>query len=339
MSISIFETRKMMEAYEFMPKPRTFLRDTFFKNVRTFDTESIDIDIYKGKRKVAVYVSPNAESNVVSREGYTTDSYKAPYIKEKTVTTAEDVLKRSKGENIYSAKSPEDRASDILAEDMMMLDSRVTRAEEVQASQALFTGELILLDGKKLTFPMESTHKITLSGNDLWSDTTNSDPIVKMEAWRRLLHKDSGISPDTVIMSPEAWNAFRRHTKVEKEMNLLKVDNGQINPQLLPNGVTYYGFIPSLGCDIWGYDEYYLGADGTTEYTMVPAKKVFMGSTRARMDRNYGLIKDLKALYATERFFKSWEEEDPSARFVGCQAAPLLVPVDVNSFLFAQVLS
>jgi hypothetical protein len=57
------------------------------------------------------------------------------------------------------------------------------------------------------------------------------------------------------------------------------------------------------------------------------------------MDKLYGCIKDLSAMYPVARFPKSWEEEDPSARFLLMQSAPLLVPTQIDSFLSAQVLA
>lgn len=100
--ISMFDTRVMLPALEQMFSAKTYLRDTFFKNTQTFETETVDIDVYKGKRRVAVYVSPTDEGQVVTRAGYSTKSYKPPYIKEKMPTSAEDVLKRTYVEYTFS---------------------------------------------------------------------------------------------------------------------------------------------------------------------------------------------------------------------------------------------
>jgi hypothetical protein len=340
MAIDLFETRYMLEALEQGLTPNSFLRDTFFKNVRNFESENVDVDIYKGKRKTAVYVSPIDEGKVISRNGYTTSSYKAPYINHKMVTTAEDVMKRSYGEIVYqNGMTPEDRAAEILAKDMTELDEMITRAEELQAAQAMFTGTITVKDAAVIDFGMANTHKITLVGNDLWSDTTNSDPLAKMRAWRRLLIKDSGVTPDTVILSPEALDALLAHPKVTAKLDLLKLDNGQVDFQTLPNGVTYIGRLKDIGCDLWTYDEWYLDSADNTEKPYVPEKKVWMGSTRARFDRLYGVIKNMKALYSVPRFPSSWVTEDPSARWIKMESSPLLVPVQVDSFLYAQVLS
>jgi hypothetical protein len=309
----------------------------------------VDIDIYKGKRKISVYVSPYSQGKVRARDGYETKTYKPPYIKEKRTTTAADFFKRQIGEPIYSGSSPAQKASQQLAKDLLEMDSCITRAEELQAAQALFTGKVVLTkqkeDGSFITeeinYSPSVSHQIALTGSDLWTDTTEScDPLAKLRSFRRLLVQDSGVSPDIIIMSYDVIDVFLNHPKIKGMGGLspIKVELGQISPQLLPNGVTYWGYLKDIACDIYSYDEWYLDPVDNTEKPMVPEKKIFMGSTKARMDRLYGCIKDLSALYSVPRFPKSWEEEDPSARFLLMQSAPLLVPTQIDSFLSAQVL-
>lgn len=339
MSVSMFDTRVMLQALEMMPPVRTFLRDTFFRNVRTFDVAKVDVDIVKGKRKVAAYVHPNAQGKLVTREGFTTNTYEPPYIKEKMVTTAADILKRQPGENIYGSKSPTEKARIQLAKDLQYLNDRVTRAEEVQASQALFLGEVTVTNGDKIAFGMDTTHKVTLTSTDLWTDTTNSKPLDKLRTWKQMLVKDSGLAPDFLLMGASAYTAFMNHPKTKDgsgAVSSIKVTLGQINPQDLPNGATYVGYLTELGLDIYTYDDIYLGTNDA-ETAFVPTDKILMGSTRARMDRLYGAILDLKSDFEGERFAKSWEEEDPSARFIMMQSAPLLCPHDVNSYMWAKV--
>lgn len=47
--ISMFETRTMLQALEKMFLPKTFLLNTFFSDIETFNTEHVDIDIVKGR--------------------------------------------------------------------------------------------------------------------------------------------------------------------------------------------------------------------------------------------------------------------------------------------------
>lgn len=47
--VSIYEPRHLIEVVRTTPPIRTFLRDRFFSNVKTFPTRRVDIDIVKGK--------------------------------------------------------------------------------------------------------------------------------------------------------------------------------------------------------------------------------------------------------------------------------------------------
>ena len=94
MTISIFDRRYMLAALEELRVPSTFFVKKFFANQVEFDTAHVDVDIYKGKRRVAAYVNPRAQGQAVDRIGYSTYTYEPPYVKPKMATTAEDMLKR-----------------------------------------------------------------------------------------------------------------------------------------------------------------------------------------------------------------------------------------------------
>ena len=59
MAIDIFEVRSMLRQIEQMKAAQSFLRDMFFPEVNVSTTPKVDIDIVKGKRRVAPYVSDN----------------------------------------------------------------------------------------------------------------------------------------------------------------------------------------------------------------------------------------------------------------------------------------
>lgn len=46
-NISIYDPRTMGKLVERMPKVQTFIKSTFFRNVETFDTQKIDVDLRK----------------------------------------------------------------------------------------------------------------------------------------------------------------------------------------------------------------------------------------------------------------------------------------------------
>jgi hypothetical protein len=59
--MDLFDTRTMLEPLETQFSPRTFLLDTFFPMIETHATPYVDIDIVKGKRRMAPVVAPRAE--------------------------------------------------------------------------------------------------------------------------------------------------------------------------------------------------------------------------------------------------------------------------------------
>lgn len=341
--IDLFETRTMLRALEQMKSAKTFLLDTFFRATETSVTKHVDIDIMKGKRKLAPFVSPRSQGKVMDRLGFATRTYTPPYVKPKMVTTAQDFLTRSMGEHIYaSADNAATRAAKQVGKDLAYLEEIITRREEWMAAQLLQTGKVVVQgDGvdDEIDFGMDATHIITLTGNDLWSDQTNSTPIEDLRAWRRLILKDSGMNSTDVVMGTDALDAFLDHPDVQSKLDTRRIDLGQIDPRQVPSGAIYYGRIKDVALDLWVYDEWYYDEDTTQDKTLIDTKKIIMGSTQARTARHYGAIQDLDATASVPRFPKSWTEKDPSVRFIMVQSAPLVSLHQVDAFICAAVLS
>lgn len=349
MAVDLFETRTMLEMLEQRIPVRTWFLNTFFNRTKTFGTEAVDIDIRRGRRRLAPFVNPKREGKLVEKRGFHTQSYKPAYVKPKMITTAEDILKRQAGNIIYRTnEGPATYAAKQLGQDMAELDEMITRREEWMAAQALTTGKVrIIGEGvdDEMDFQFLATHLPVLSGSSLWSDHANATPLDDLKAWKRMAAKDSGISPSVALFGLQAIDNFMKCEQVigtdgggKNLFNMRAVDIGEIKPQLLPNGVTYYGRLTEIGIDIYTYEEWYVDDIDENEYPMMPEDRVLMGSPLARCERLYGAIKDLDALAPTARFPKTWKENDPSERILMVQSSPLMVPVEVDAFVSATVL-
>lgn len=348
MPIDIYDTRTMLEAVRQMMPVHTFLKDTFFSTKSTSPNEAIDVDFYKGRRKMAPFVSPRLAGQVITREGFVTKTYKPPMIKPMRAITGDDIIKRSMGETIYSTKSPDERAAEMAARDLAELDESITRREEWMASQVLFTGKVHMIgEGVDQVLDYNFSNNVALTGTDQWSDPA-SDPIADLKGWRLKVIQQSGVTPDIVVMASDVVDAFINHAKVQKVMDNTRIMLGQINPRQLPNGVTYIGSITSLGLDIYSYDEWYVDDEtdpaNPTEKPMVPAGNVLVGSTRARSTFAYGaviLTDNITKQFITvegERVPDSWVEKNPPVRYLQLNSRPLPIPHEVDSWYVAQVL-
>lgn len=337
--ISLFDTRAMLAALEQAKPAKSFFLDTFFRASEVHTTRYVDIDIQKGKRRMAPFVSPKQEGKVITRLGFKTETYAPPYVKPKMVTTAEDILKREMGQTIYQGgATPRQMAERQLGKDLGTMDEMIRRREEWMAAQALLTGKVAIVgDGvdDEIDFSMEATHLPTLTSTDKWDDLTNSQPIEDLEDWSELIAKDSGLTADIIVMGAGAARLFMKNTNVQKMMNIWNFNLGRIEPGQIAPGVRRLGAIDAVAT-IYVYHEWYIDDNGV-EQPMMGDKQVLLGSSQARTARHYGAIQDLKANGAVPRFPKSWEVEDPSARFVMLQSAPLPVPHQIDGFLTATV--
>ena len=115
--VNIYSPRYLAEVVRQTPAVHTYFRDTFFTNVKTFATERVDIDLVKGDRRMAAFVHPRVGGKVLKANGYQTESYKPPLINPYDVTTADQLMTRLPGEDLYSGMTPAQRAAQKLMEE------------------------------------------------------------------------------------------------------------------------------------------------------------------------------------------------------------------------------
>lgn len=339
MTMSLFETRAMLDLLRDLFPPRTFLRDTFFPLVKTSNATTIEFDVFKGKRRLAPFVNPRHEGKPVERLGYKNRTFKPPYIKPFMELNTELLLNRDMGKTIYHGNSsPALRVAEQLGYDLLELIDMITRREEWMASQILHTGKVAIVGegvDEEIDFLMDAAHHFdrhTVAANR-WTNA-NSKPLKDLSDLVRLISKTSGKVPRVAVFGHDMYEAFLEHEGVQKLFDLRRIDLGEIKPEELEEGVTYVGRLRKPMLDIYLYDEFY-NADGTGTVTpMVDPKMVLVGSTKTKNCKFYGGILDLEyGGIAEERYFpKSWIKDNPSMRFLMVQSAPLMAMREPDAF-------
>lgn len=353
MPISMFETREMLPALRETKPAHTFLKDRYFSTVKTYETAKIDIDIYSGKRRMAPFVHPKIGGKTVERAGFRTDSFEAPELSPDMITTADDILKRSMGEGIYNAKSPDDRAAEQLGNDLAELDDIITRREEWMCAQALFTGQIVIVGDGYDTETIQYWPTVTadqpyveLGAGDRWNEST-SDPMGDLRSNRTLGIQKSGVNPRDAIAGTDAISALMNNASFTKKLDYRRIDTGAIDPQNLPNGVTYWGFLKDSGIDLWSYDEWYVDDTSGLEVPMVPEKSILLGSSAVRTTMAYGCVTLMRGsgdnaapeFYAEPRVPDSWtQRKNPAGRIVQIKSRPLPIIHQVQGFRVLKVL-
>jgi hypothetical protein len=93
------------------------------------------------------------------------------------------------------------------------LDLDVEATENVQ-NRIYLNREKRIADKLTTLTTYDAALRTTLVGNDQFSDYTNSDPITKIDAAKRLVHKAIGLMPTDMFMGVEVFDKLKWHSKL-----------------------------------------------------------------------------------------------------------------------------
>jgi hypothetical protein len=318
-----------------------FLVDRYFPTTQTETSEEIHFDVLAGKRRIAPFVSPFVEGQIVESLGYSTNTFKPAYIKDKRVFDANRPFRRSPGEPIGGNLSPADRLRALVSLDMQDQVSMLRRRLEVMAGQVLATGKETITGDKYPTVVVDfgrSANNTVVPGT-LWSVST-ADPLGDLDTWSQMVLQATGAMLNDVIMTVDVWRVFKNNPQVRAELTLFRTLNAMPTLQAatpITEGGVFMGTI--AGYNIWAYSAWYVDPADSIEKPILPPGTVIMTSPQLEGVQCYGAIRDIEAgLQAVPYWSKSWIEEDPSVRFLMMQSAPLMVPYRVNASVSAKVL-
>lgn len=342
--MNVYDVRMLDQVVKSMPSTGGFIRDTFFKRRLPILGKKVDVDFYKGSRRISPFVNEKSAAKTVSKIGYKTDTFETPLLKPKDVTTIENLNVRMAGEAYGGSMSREERAVMLLTETMQNFNDMNLRREEWMAATAMFTGKIpVIGEGVNYEIDFGFTNKRTLSGTELWTDTVNSDPLADIDVAIEACQKKGHKTPNVCVMDTVACAAFINHPKVQKILDIRNIDLAQIKPSMLSENVTFVGVLAEKNISIYKYNEWYID-DWTDpasplEKSLVPSGTVLLGSTNARATIYYGeiTIADKNAeggfrSYVAEKAAQTWVTEDPAARFLALHSRPLTTPHEVDSW-------
>lgn len=334
--IDTYDVKTMMEALDTTPRPKTFLRDLLAGGrAETFATETVMVDWFKGKRRMAPYVSPIIGGKVMEREGHETKEYTPPLITPRDVITPVRLKNRQAGESVISSKTPAQRGADEQAKVLNLFDDYITRREEWQWAQLIFSGSIRMVgEGVNELYSVGFTQ--TAAVDTAW-DQAASDPLADMGTAVEAVLQNSGITPAAAVMGNDVWNVLKRNAKFLAQMDNLRVQLGQFNPRDLPNGAKYLGYSNDLNLDLYAYMEWYIDDTTGTEMPMVPAGKLAIvpdAQRNAGARTVYGAWTEMAEMqtYEGTRIPRVWAEKGPNALFLEVVSRPLPVMVEVDAW-------
>ncbi|MDL2280330.1 major capsid protein [Selenomonadales bacterium OttesenSCG-928-I06] len=293
------ETITMLGAIERIPQPVVSLRDLFFPKVETFVTEEVEFDYRKGGKKIAPYIVEGFSRGVnVARDGFTKFKYKPPMTGPQRPLTKSEIQGAGFGENVYSTKTPAQRAATIRAKDLVELRDMNIRAEEKMVADFLI-GRQVTINGfaddavtpivSTIDFPGDGI--ITLTDTHTWDKATATVTEDLQKAIDAVVA--SAINPNSIfsVCSPNVTEYLLDNDEFTKFFDYRNIEVGSLAPKFITyQGFSYFG--KYRGLEIYTYSGKYEDFDGTMKDYL--PNDYFIVGVPGQGTRLYGAITQLE---------------------------------------------
>lgn len=352
-----FSTKELLQAFDSVTKPQTFLNSTFFSVTEKFVTEKVEVQYRKGGRAMAPIVSPLLPGKVSQMPGYEVSEYKPATLKPARLITAADLQKASFGENVYSTRSPEERHAEMLAKNWVDMQDEIQRRLEYMSRQVLFEGKIdVIGDGVSDVIDFGFKNKVALSGNDVWNNYASDgnggyvvDPIEDIEDWRIDVLRDGGGVPNVLILAPDVAKVFMGHPAVKEKLESRRNEYMAVKPEFVSGGVMYLGQLSS-GLELYTYNEWVegvaidkLGNETKEQQALIPEGQILLASTNMKGKTAFGAVSLFNSDGIAETYEAEWVPrmianlETGSSMKQELISNPLIVPDNINGWLTAKV--
>lgn len=339
--MDLFSTNTLTAIVQDLRVPQMGLAARYFGTVSQDDTEEIHFDVDNKPRRMAPFVSPLVAGRVVASRGFQTKTFKPAYIKDKRTFTPNRAIRRAMGERIAGGGlSPEERMQILLVQDMTDQLEMLERRMEWMAAKVMTDGAVTITGDQYpaavVNFGRDAGNTVVLAGANRWGQV-GIKPLDDLQTWSDNMVKLTGTALVEVTMTIDAWKIFRGDADVKSRLDRWR-GNSTIQPDAHQReGLVFQGMVDQFA--IYTYSGWFMDPDTNVETAMLPAFTVLGAAAPSLVEgvRHHGAILDVDVLQAMQYHTKSWTEEDPSARYLLMQSAPLTVPYRVNATFRATV--
>ena len=320
-------------------RPKSFIKDSYFKNRKTSENQKMEIEFRKGRQLVAPFVSEFIPGTEMVKNTYESKFFQAPKVAPKrTFSAFELFFNKTAGETIYGGKSPEERKADLLAESFAEFEEQITRREEKMCAEALFDGKVVVKgEGIEGEIKFGTVEEITPAV--LWTQP-NADIIGDLQAAITKIGENTGLRPEMILMDPVTAKLFVENEKVQKLLDVRNYHMGEIDPREIASGAIYIGTLAPFGLPIYSYQSQHsvLNADGKTYSTknIVPEGKVLLAPSNNTII--YGPAADVKqGIIVAERSVFTDEDSKSNTVEIRTESRPLPVVYDIEAIKILKV--
>lgn len=337
----------------------SFWLQNFFPNVFLSLQEEIAFSKLNASRKIAPFMLPNEPGKpIYRREGERIESFRPAYTKPKDAIRPSESIALTPGEIVRreSLMSPIARYNREVNRIVNFHRNSIQRLWDFMAARAILNGTLTINYGNGvapvLDFGRDAGHTVVLGAAARWGDP-GVNIFNGIQGWVDVMaNAEFGGSATDLILGASAAVPFMADATAsggsiygKLDTNIrgsedVAISRGIIRTDPL-NPMTWLGRL-TTGLDVWRYSgpaSKFQNDNGTFTDIMDP-RDVCLVSRAVDGIRAYGAILDNAAgLEVADIFSKMWDQEDPSARFIMSQSAPLTIPVNPNCTFRGRVVA
>ena len=344
-SFTAYEPSVLADLSRRIKPPQSFLSQMFKSRPQDFHTSRrLELQLQTGGGVAAPYCRVTSAAIPMAGYDVTTRDVVVPHIRVKRSLAAVDALYQGAGEGVQSFYTPTQRAQMRLVEDMEILSNAIENAKEIQASQIVTTGKVVIkghdIDAE-IDYGRNPAHSFTLAGATRWNQATGV-PSADFKNATRLISQNGLATCDMVIMGGDAFEAFISNPAVFKDLDNRRLDPGSTPRTTLSpvEGARYQGRI--YGLDIWVYEQTLRtvnteGLLNPTSVALIPQNMVVFMASLSDNRVHFAPVMEIDNCIAIDKFYKMVKHEDPSSRDLIMTSSPLMVPHNPDAFVAIQV--
>jgi hypothetical protein len=339
---TIYGTETLLGVMRELEPVSNFWLNLAFNSEVNFETETIEFEKVTNKRKLAPFVVPMNSGKPIYDLRSEVKSFKPAYIKPKDVVHPTRMIRKQPGElSTEAVMSPQARMNAAVADILKTHRDAIMRRWEWMAAQALLYAEITIAGenypSTLVQFGRDAGHTVVLTGLNAWN-AVNADPVKNLNDWIHTVYRAKfGGAVKDVIIGYEAWDALRQNPEIQEQLAMdVRGTDANFSTGVIGGEEAVFLGMLNRNVRLWLYRDYYEDPTlGVVEY--MDPRDVLLIAPGVDGVRAFGAILETDNLRAMSMFPKSWVEEDPSARVLMTQSAPLMIPVNPNCTFRARV--
>lgn len=314
-----------------IPQPLP-ITSTVFGEVLAHDGNIVSLDEIADGPGEAQYADSDATLTARELASHTTKTITPAYLQVKTNIKPTSFTTRSYNEQINGSMSSADRLLAAQVNESLKHKQAIFNSLEKVALNLLTAGSFSLAHtttsgtDRVISADFSRDSKLSFGTSGAWNSKSNN-PLDDIEkAANAMIAAENGGAPHTIIMSPDRWSAFSKHTLIKDRFNKDTTQQGTLNVDTrYRNEMVYQGTLDGMAVYVARFA--IQATDGKSSRVLPDNKVVLLGDVNGV--RVHCPVLHVDSMLPVESYSWTWKTE-AGQNCVRTASHAILVPRKIN---------